>query len=523
MSRPPSDQILEAAPPDTVPGVVGEWHVPSNAPAPVPNHRLVIVVAIGLGIALRAVEYLGGNSLFYDDAAMAVNFMLRRDLWTLLTPPLEYAQVAAPLFLGVEYAIARSLGTSEWALRLPAFLSSIGTLVVGASVARRVLPSRLAPLAVYMVATSAALIHFSSSLKPYAVDSFIGALVVLAALHLSRQPISPLRALALGLAVGAAAWLSVPSVFMAPSLLVALWPRRAAVALTAGGVALLAVPAVLFSRQYAVLYPYQTYWSSGLAPGGWDTLTWLIELPSRVLSEPLGWLVEPLSRVPAVSVVVQAAALGALALGLVLGRHSRELWILLSPVAAVLGAALVGAYPFGGSDAVGASGRVILFLVLPLTLIAVGGIARMPRVVAIPFVAAFILMPVPGVVKHRYWWSREELRDVAAYVAARRSPTDRLYINWGAAPATRYYAPNLLRENVVAEIDPSFDPDATLHPERIPPARRTWVVMSHFVDTTGVVRRGEIAARYDRFGSRIDSVIAFGAAAYLYEHSVPGP
>jgi hypothetical protein len=192
-------------------------------------------------------------------------------------------------------------------------------------------------------------------------------------------------------------------------------------------------------------------------------------------------------------------------------------------VAAVLGAALVGAYPFGASQGVGASGRVILFLVIPLTMIAVSGIARMPRLVAIPFVAAFILMSVPGVVVHRYWWSREELRDVAAYVEARRTPADRLYINWGAAPAIRYYAPSLLRENVVAEIDPYFDLDATVHPEHIPPARRTWVVMSHFVDTMGVIRRGELAARYDRFGARIDSVIAVGAAAYLYEHSRAQP
>src|SRR5262245_16900118 len=76
------------------------------------NARILVVV----GVLLRLAEYLHGRGLWMDEASLAAN--IRWKTLPGLFGPLDYAQLAPPGFLAVEWIAARLLGPSTMVLRL---------------------------------------------------------------------------------------------------------------------------------------------------------------------------------------------------------------------------------------------------------------------------------------------------------------------------------------------------------------------------------------------------------------------
>ena len=74
-------------------------------------------------------QYLANLSLHTDEAAIALN-LRDRSLGGLLSAPLDYAQMAPPAWLALEWVVLRTVGGTEYALRLIPLLASLSSLVL---------------------------------------------------------------------------------------------------------------------------------------------------------------------------------------------------------------------------------------------------------------------------------------------------------------------------------------------------------------------------------------------------------
>jgi 4-amino-4-deoxy-L-arabinose transferase-like glycosyltransferase len=83
--------------------------------------RRLLVVALGLGIALRAPLYLANPSLLLDEARVALNVASRS--FAGLAQPLDYDQTAPVLFLWIAKAATLLGGVNEYSMRALPFVA----------------------------------------------------------------------------------------------------------------------------------------------------------------------------------------------------------------------------------------------------------------------------------------------------------------------------------------------------------------------------------------------------------------
>jgi hypothetical protein len=124
-----------------------------------------------VGAAARIAAYLQHRSLWYDEAAVALS-IVRRGFLSLLQP-LDNLQSAPPLFLWAERLVVLASEANEWSLRAVPLMAGIATAPLMWRVARRVLPTSAAVIAVALVALSPTLVRYSAEAKPYAVDALV--------------------------------------------------------------------------------------------------------------------------------------------------------------------------------------------------------------------------------------------------------------------------------------------------------------------------------------------------------------
>ncbi len=163
-------------------------------PIPKPSHWLPIHADSNDGfISLRTANQLTLGILFVGALAYIVRFGLRfplwpdesflvlnlarRDLFGILEP-LEYHQVAPPLFLFTEKLILNILGMSEWSIRLFPQLCSIASLLLFRSIAGRLLKPTAYVFAFSIFAVSYWILRYSSEIKPYALDLLLSLIFI---------------------------------------------------------------------------------------------------------------------------------------------------------------------------------------------------------------------------------------------------------------------------------------------------------------------------------------------------------
>ncbi len=123
---------------------------------------------IGIGVFVRLVRYLLVFPLWGDECMLAENF-LTRDYLTLLKP-LDYCQIAPPLYLWMELAVVKLLGFSELSLRLVAIVGGVASLLLFRHVASRLLSGASYAMAVAFLAVAYFPMRHSAEVKPYATD-----------------------------------------------------------------------------------------------------------------------------------------------------------------------------------------------------------------------------------------------------------------------------------------------------------------------------------------------------------------
>ena len=138
--------------------------------------RLIAAALCAVGAIARLAAYAQHRSLWYDEAALALNIVQRG--FVALLQPLDFLQTAPPLFLWAERLAILPSGASEWSLRAVPLAAGILTPPLMWHVARRALPPLAAIAAVALVALSPTLVHYAAEAKPYAVDAFVTLVVV---------------------------------------------------------------------------------------------------------------------------------------------------------------------------------------------------------------------------------------------------------------------------------------------------------------------------------------------------------
>ena len=312
-----------------------------------------IAIFLMAGLAARLIRYLLRFPLWGDEAMLAMNFIDRG--YAELLRPLDFHQVAPPLFLWAELTDVKLLGFQEWALRLFPLLCGIASLFLFYRLACLLLRGPARVLAVGVFAVSYSGLRYATEMKPYAVDQMASVLLLLLAVRWWRQPNQTRWLWALAAVVPLVLGLSYPAVFVAGgvSLFMAavLWNCRVSgawrawiaynVALTGSFLAWYRLAAG--AQAGAELDLMARMWGGAFPPR--DSLSGLFNWLVRTHTGPL--LAMPVGGDHYGSVVTTALCL--LALG-VMVRGGRYYLLLLctAPFALNLLAAAIHRFPYGG-------------------------------------------------------------------------------------------------------------------------------------------------------------------------------
>jgi 4-amino-4-deoxy-L-arabinose transferase-like glycosyltransferase len=417
-----------------------------------------VLALVFLGAALRIALWLRQRSLWIDEARLGLNIASRSYLG--LLAPLDYQQSAPPLFLWIEKFTVAMFGVSDAALRFPALAAGIATVALVYCVARILFGRPTALLATAMVGLSPTLIHFSSEVKQYAVETFVSCALVFLGLLWLEDPSNRRRWLLLVVLGILAIWLATPAPFvlagvglavvLSPSL-----PVRRRVRLTGhlavwwGGSLALAYLSVYRHSAHDVYLRH--YWAQAfLTPGRpgvmLDTgvaLRGVLWGPVSVLWGPSG--MDSLGGTADLASVVFAPAVSiVIALILVIGvrRLARTTGIpgsilVLAPLILAFLASMMQMYPI--------SARTTMYYMPTLIILVAAGVEELTgRLRAQIFrravlVAVCIPLAWISIGELKDSDPRENLQPLVASLQSRRRTFEPVYVFAGAIPAWAMY------------------------------------------------------------------------------------
>ncbi|MCS6852652.1 MAG: glycosyltransferase family 39 protein [Gemmataceae bacterium] len=388
--------------------------------------RAGLWVALLVGLALRTWHFARNPAVWHDEAALLIN-VIHKDFHALLGP-LTFGEAAPPLFLWLERVVVLLLGDETWSVRLFPFVASLGSVILFAWLARRLLPPAAAVWGVGLFSVSDRLLWHACEAKPYALD--VCAAVALASLFVGTRSWSWPRRLLPFLALAPVCVLLVyPGCFLCGGLLLALlpelWPPSRDRLVPYALLALL-----VFAAFVLLLIPAQAQrcsamddcWVRHFPPWDepWRVPVWVVGATLDVIRYalmPTGWLLA--------GVVVVG--------GVLLWRRGEGavVVLLVSPLALAFVASMARAYPFGGS-------RVLVFAAPALILLLAGGISPTWHWLRSRYRPAAWLLLVPlvwpaAMTAYRLAipWDRADTDQAAAWILSQFQPGDAvLYNHW---------------------------------------------------------------------------------------------
>jgi hypothetical protein len=222
------------------------------------------VAAIGIVAGLARVRvFAARRSLWFDEAAVAMNIVQRSFADLLL--PLDHEQTAAPLFLWGERVAYLIGGNNELALRAMPLIAGLLLPFAMWSVAKRLLPTVEALIAVAFISLSPFLIYYANEVKPYGIDALVTALLFAAALRVAERPDARGRWVGLALGGALAIGMSIPAPLVLAGVAVFLIAQhdvrnaRGSVANAAMTVAAWGVAALLAFLVYRPVMSHQSF------------------------------------------------------------------------------------------------------------------------------------------------------------------------------------------------------------------------------------------------------------------------
>ncbi len=313
-----------------------------------------------------------------DESYLVIN--LARRGWADLLAPLDYHQVAPPLFLVVEHLLTVVGGFNEWTLRALPCLLAVLSLFLFRALARRVLADWPYVMAVAIFCCSYWIVRYSSEAKPYSFDLLVSLAFTLLAVkwYGARFAWKHTAALA-GLALVAFGF-SFPAVFVGGGVVLFMGVtglrrdhRHRLVHAAVVGAALVTGFAVGYAlhathQMDSELTWMQGYWERAFPPfsSAADFLVWLGRrasgemMPYPVGGKNFGSIVTLLCFLLGVAAFLRRRRFGLL-------------WLLTAPIGLTFVAACLERYPFGAPT------RCQLHLAPVFTLLAGAGLAALLR------------------------------------------------------------------------------------------------------------------------------------------------
>jgi hypothetical protein len=248
--------------------------------------RRLALALVAVGLLWRFSHYLMRFPVWGDEAMLLVNYFTKGYLDVF--GHIDNCQVAPLLFHWIELTTVRWLGTSELAVRLPAFLACLGSLALFWRLARMTLTPLSHTIAVGILSVSIWPTTMGALVKPYTCDLLFSLALLILAISWRQRPTRHRPLLLLTAFVPVVVLASYPSVFIGGAVSLALLPEvrrrrrdRKVVALFLVynllltvtfvghyyfvGRTHLASPNVVFG---ATADRMQTYWETGFPPAG---------------------------------------------------------------------------------------------------------------------------------------------------------------------------------------------------------------------------------------------------------------
>ncbi|MDR0536853.1 MAG: hypothetical protein LBH04_02205 [Tannerellaceae bacterium] len=135
------------------------------------SEKNIIRLFVLYAILLSSIQFIYNRSIWGDEALLGLNIIHRSALDVL--KPLDYAQVAPPLFLLAEKMFSTLIPNSEYGLRLFPLLSYWGALLFFVLIVRKQEHGRLyIAMALAFFVSSHTFLRYSSEVKQYMTDAF---------------------------------------------------------------------------------------------------------------------------------------------------------------------------------------------------------------------------------------------------------------------------------------------------------------------------------------------------------------
>ncbi|KAA9339083.1 hypothetical protein F0P96_00135 [Hymenobacter busanensis] len=409
-----------------------------------PLWNVLAWLAMLLGAVLRLYQWWAGGSFWVDELALVRN-IADRPLPQLLFAPLDYAQVAPPLFLFLQKVCWWLFGDSDRALRVVPLLASLALLPLMLAVARRVLDARLVPLAVLTLAISYEYVALGGQAKQYAGEVAAALFITWLCLRLQQEQTSlrwKVGAALAGVVVPLFAPAAVLVLTGCGAVLLGLAMRhQSAVARreTAGIVTVWAFGSlVALLWAHAVISPntqryLRWFWQEGFLSPNAHLPAELLHLLTDRYNKVFGW--------PRPHLWVWATVLGA---GVLSWRRHTVALVLLAPWFVAIGAALLQQYPM--------QQRTMHYLLPSLTLCFFAGVegllvrvedgagrlfaAGVALGAAVPLLLSINAERLPP-------FQQQNVHPLYSALAQARRPGDAVYAYYGAGQSLLWYGPRL--------------------------------------------------------------------------------
>ena len=393
--------------------------------------RLWFFAVLAVGVGLRAWQWLADTPLWLDELALA-NGILSGPFAGLFDNASDFAQIAPPGFLVLEWLMSHVAPGSDLALRAPSFVFASAGIAATWLASRELVGERDAWVAPAFVALGTQLVLMGGQVKPYGADVFFAALMVACTLvHDRRGSTGTWRLL---VAIGVIApFFSLGAVFMLAGvgtflLVRSRWQPAELGRLLAAFAAWAAAAAVCVLLSRRLVSPdaqalMNEYWKDSfppIPPRSLSDLTW----PGRGILTLL-WTLLGLREVWLFGLVLVGGA--------VIAWRQRPVWLLLllTPIAAAFVAAALRQYPFGPRVLHWTVPILALLLTVPASRMA-EWIRRRARMAS--------LLPAMGMLATPAWtlaatpppYFRDEIRPILARLESGGRPGDGMYLYWGA-------------------------------------------------------------------------------------------
>jgi len=398
--------------------------------------RVLFGIVLAIGVALRAYQWLERPPLWLDELALA-NGLLSGTFLGLFEGASDFAQAAPPGFLALEWLVAHGIPGSDFALRAPSFLCACAALPATWLAARELVGERHAWVAPALIAFSGELIFMGGQVKPYAADAFFAPLIIFCALrHDRKRNADSWRALALAGVIGPL--FSFGAVFVTAGVVGHVFLRRdrshTRAMFTVFAIwACIATLSVIVSERLlspeadAMMAVYWVPWFPPFPPTSIEEATWLPRHIVVMLYDVVGlrevWLFGAVLLASAVLAWWQRPAVGVL---------------LLTPIAALLVATLLGHFPF--------SERLLHWMVPIFALLYTGTVSRVmdwlrtrSRWLELAPAAVMLGTPVLSLATAPPPFIRDNIAPVIDRLSTEARAGDVLYVYWGAWHAWHRY------------------------------------------------------------------------------------